>query len=197
VTATGDRGTNHGGWVALRGLSADKSRMDPLVLNQPATVQPGMVRIYLVADGPTTVKIERDGGPQGTVGFRPTQPASAQGRVAPLKGAGGVWSGTIPMTVREGSVALSAVQVTGTVSMLSDVTVCVRRPNDACPVAPLNRLFAEPGLTDPLNPEQRWVSSPPLGAGLAGAVVASGRVQPVDPLSRAMLGGFVLTLAPQ
>ena len=183
-----------GGWVAVRGLASDPARLDPMRIGGMGDFQPGVVRVYLIADGPTSVHLPHSGAPE-LRSLRPTRPAHASARVTPLAERDGVWSAALPMRLPLRNVALAAVQVTGERSVLADATVCVRSPRAACPepfLPPLGGTATGNALVGPLDPERRWESST---ASDFGDAVAYAAVDPAEPLSRAVLASFTLTLA--
>lgn len=186
-----------GGIVSVRGLSPDPDRMSTERIGDGAYAEPGRVRVYLIADGPTTVRFEAD-GPTRPRALKPARRAVSAMRVARLTARDGVWSAAAPFAVAPTSLSLAALQVRGERSWAAAVSLCLREPRATCPEPVAGGRFSGTGAGDagtgPLDPEQSWAYAPVSAQSPRGSLVASATVDPLEPLSRAVLVAFTLDL---
>lgn len=182
------------GWVAIRGLSSDPARLDPVHLGSSPYFYAGRIRLYLIADGPTTVTVpvQYSGRPSSRE-FRPRERAAARVSVTRLTAREGVWSASMPVRLGSREVALAALQVKGGRSVLADGSLCVRSRYAACETPTGQRVFSEEAgdsPVGPLDPERRWRVTV---LSRAGDAIAEARVEPLEPLSHAVLAVFALS----
>lgn len=184
-----------GGWVGVRGLSPRPDRLDQMRIGGAPQTFRGRIRLYLIADGKTTVTIRTRNFQGGRYAVK--HPTQVHLRLTPLAQRGEVWQATSPLRLAKKAVALAAVHVTGDGSALSDVAVCLRDAQGPCPdydpLLPHTGTAAGGGF-GPEDSEQRWEYAPYAGFH-SGNVVASATVDPELPVRRAVLAAFSLTLA--
>lgn len=188
-----------GGTVAIRGLSPNPDVMAPMQFGSGGhSMDPGLVRIYLLADGPTTVRIDTNSGP-GYGTLKPTKPAHAKAQVGNLRRVDTVWLGTLPVNVGKQSAALVAVQARGELARAADVVLCVRDREQVCKDEdPVPSLGEEAGTSSvaSLDQESRWyVGKDPVRLAARHAV-ASATVKHERDLPYIRMAAFTLTLAP-
>lgn len=123
VTTVGNHAHYQGrltGHLLLRGLTAE-----PIHLGDVPSVAPGLVRFYLIADGPTTVTISPMGGPTFLKGtYRPARRTTASVTAAPMTRADGAWSRVESVLLRKRAFALTAVVAEGTLPAAAQAESC-------------------------------------------------------------------------
>lgn len=189
----GDPEFQSGGWLAIRGLATDSQRLVPQPLWRTPQTRPGVIRFYLIADGPTTVRIRTNGPTRGEI-YVPTHPAATQFRLAPMTQRAGRWYGDLPLRVPKGGASLAVAQAGGDVGIVAaDAYVCLRPRDGVCPDHLLRRTPAT-GEGDASYMERRWADSPQPGYGRDGNLLATARIEAPRPIRRAVLAGFSLAL---
>lgn len=184
-----------GGFVAIRGLSPNGDSMDAMPLYRVPYVEWGRVRIYLVADGPTTVRL--DFGGMNLAPLRPTRRTSAKAVVTAVPRAGAGWSGTVPIQVAPFATSLVALQVRGELATYADATVCLRQPDATCPDSAtpgFGNSTGGGGTVGSLEEGARWYAGTLTPAGPSGRLVGSASVSHVRDLAYARVAAFTLTL---
>lgn len=119
-----------GGAVRVRDFAAPSGTAPDIGIGVP-TYEPGRVRVYLVADGPTTVRLHA-GDFSEKRHLRPTRRVAASARVARLA-PGVTTAGRIPVTTTKPSVAMTALMVTGDLASANEADLCLTTPRAGCP----------------------------------------------------------------
>lgn len=191
----GDPRLQSGGWLAIRGLAAQPDRLVMEPVWRPPQTSPGTrIRLYLIADGPTTVRIKTRSYTRGET-YRPKHRSATQFRLAPMTQRDGRWYGDLPLRATKGAVSLVAAQAGGDVTIsAADAYVCLRPRGGVCEDHPTRRVPAT-GEGDASNMERRWFDSKPPGYGWDGDLLATARIEAPGPIRRAVLAGFSLALA--
>jgi hypothetical protein len=176
-----------GGVMRLRRFDTDVAPAE-VVTGYPV-FSTGVVRLYLVADGPTTVRIRTDGF---RASVRPRHRAAARVSVAPLRAApDGGWRASHLVSGGDRTVGASAVLLAADAAPAADVALCTAPPGATCSDGRGSRLPAWYGA---YGSAALWVREWRLGELGRGPQVAHQTVSHVRAPRAAVGAAFVLDL---
>ena len=185
------------GLLALRDVMAtgELSRPEFLALSR---MSPGVIRFYLIADGPTTVTFHPSQGlPERTV--RPVRRTAAAVALTPLRRSGETWYASVPLRLPKRAIAAVALRADGERTRLAEPMFCVARRREECQAGdvPLGGLDGRPADRAAAGASYWLVAYSPVA--LAGAFARDARWSlapgPAALVQRAVGVRFVLTLA--
>jgi len=182
------------GSLVVRDFTAPGFAPRPISVGVPTLRVTGgqIMRVYLVADGPTTVSFPTSVAPGRTL--RVTKRASVGVTVAALPKIGDAWSRTSRVTTRGSAIVLAGVLAEQNAVALSDVDLCVTPPGAACDASPLMRIGGEAVNEDAdvelAETAQRWILRGFASRG--GTFAVTQRVS--HPLGLVRASGVVFTL---
>lgn len=201
TTTAGDqhRGARTG-LLSLRDLSVPGKRRSAILLGIPR-LGAGTLRFYLLADGPTTVRITTDSPPEGALpAVRPRRLVTPRVVSGSLRPDGDRWASTLGVTLPRGALTVAGMLAYGDLLDAAEAHVCVAEHCDQRdPVGDRVRGIGQPGDPDALRADDAsrlwWVAYRP-GALPAGRRAARFSLAgPLGGVRGGVVAVFTLPLA--
>ncbi|HVF04616.1 MAG TPA: hypothetical protein VNA20_07250 [Frankiaceae bacterium] len=190
------------GWLYLRSFTTSGGDPEPVRVGRDA-FDPGVVRLYLIADGPTTVWV--DTHTPTRLNPEPKHPVTAAAGAVTLARSGDALAGRTALPVAQRSFTFAGLLAEGTLPALAEAEVCVNRAA-ACPQppvpAPMRSGLFQTGsgwndVSEVTGPRWAWTSGydPQFAMAERGRNTARFSLTHAAEIRRAVGVAFTLTLA--
>lgn len=189
------------GTLSLRDLSVPGKRRSQVLLGVPRLTS-GTVRFYLVADGPTTVRITTDSPPDEVLPVvRPRRFVTPRVVSGSLRPDGDRWAGTLGVTLPRGALIVAGMLAYGDLLDAAEAHVCVAEHCDQRdPVGDRVRGIGQPGDPDSMvradDPSRLWwLAYRPGGLSAGRRVARFSLAGPLGGVRGGVVAVFSLPLA--